>query len=83
MAHLGRDQHVQPCYQQLTSEHLLPVDPRTKEAQDFLYDWLKNWCETHPQTNVVRFTSMFYNFVWIWGSDKRNQNLFTDWGQAL
>lgn len=23
---------------------------------------------------------MFYNFVWIWGSDKRNQNLFTDWG---
>lgn len=63
-----------------TSEHLLPVDPRTKEAQDFLYDWLKNWCETHPQTNVVRFTSMFYNFVWIWGSDKRNQNLFTDWG---
>ena len=63
-----------------TSEHLLPVDPRTKEAQDFLYDWLKNWCETHPRTNVVRFTSMFYNFVWIWGSDKRNQNLFTDWG---
>ena len=63
-----------------TSEHLLPVDPRTKEAQAFLYDWLKNWCETHPQTNVVRFTSMFYNFVWIWGSDKRNQNLFTDWG---
>ena len=49
-----------------TSEHLLPVDPRTKEVQDFLYDWLKNWCETHPQTNVVRFTSMFYNFVWIW-----------------
>ena len=45
-----------------------------------MYDWLKNWCETHPQTNVVRFTSMFYNFVWIWGSDKRNQNLFTDWG---
>ena len=63
-----------------TSEHLLPVDPRTKEAQDFLYDWLKNWCETHPQTNVVRFTSMFYTFVWIWGSDMRNQNLFTDWG---
>ena len=52
-----------------TSEHLLPVDPRTKEAQDFLYDWLKNWCETHPRTNVVRFTSMFYNFVWISGSD--------------
>ena len=63
-----------------TSEHLLPVDPRTAEAQDYLYSWLQTWCESHPQTNVVRFTSMFYNFVWIWGSDDRNRNLFTDWG---
>ena len=23
---------------------------------------------------------MFYNFVWIWGSDVRNRNLYTDWG---
>ena len=63
-----------------TSEHLLPVDPRTAEAQEYLYSWLQAWCESHPQTNVVRFTSMFYNFVWIWGSDDRNRNLFTDWG---
>jgi beta-D-galactosyl-(1->4)-L-rhamnose phosphorylase len=27
----------------------------------------------------VRFTSLFYNFVWIWGSNERNRNLFTDW----
>lgn len=61
-------------------EHLMPVDPRSQEAQDYLYSWLKNWCENHPATTVVRFTSMFYNFVWIWGSDERNRNLFTDWG---
>ena len=61
-------------------EHLMPVDPRSGEAQDYLYGWLKNWCETHPHTTVVRFTSMFYNFVWIWGSSERNRNLFTDWG---
>lgn len=61
-------------------EHLMPVDPRSSEAQDYLYGWLKNWCETHPHTTVVRFTSMFYNFVWIWGSSERNRNLFTDWG---
>ena len=61
-------------------EHLMPVDPRSSEAQDYMYDWLKNWCETHPHTTVVRFTSMFYNFVWIWGSSERNRNLFTDWG---
>ena len=29
---------------------------------------------------MVRFTSLFYNFVWIWGSDERNRSLFTDWG---
>ena len=61
-------------------EHLMPVDPRNGEAQDYLYGWLKNWCETHPHTTVVRFTSMFYNFVWIWGSSERNRSLFTDWG---
>lgn len=63
-----------------TSEHLIPVDPRSPEAQDYLYKWMDNWCKEHPQTNVVRFTSMFYNFVWVWGSDEKNRNLFTDWG---
>lgn len=61
-------------------EHLMPVDPRTKEAQDYLYGWLKKWCEEHPSTTVVRFTSMFYNFVWIWGADERDRSLFSDWG---
>ncbi len=61
-------------------EHLMPVDPRTKEAQDYLYNWLKQWCEEHPATTVVRFTSMFYNFVWMWGEDDRNRNRFSDWG---
>ena len=36
-------------------------------------------CESHPATTVVRFTSLFYNFVWIWGADERCRNLFTDW----
>lgn len=61
-------------------EHLMPIDPRTQEAQDYMYAWMENWCITHPDTTVVRFTSMFYNFVWIWGSSERNRNLFTDWG---
>lgn len=60
-------------------EHLMQIDPRYEEAQDYLLGWMKNWCETHQSTTVVRFTSMFYNFVWIWGSDLRNRHLFTDW----
>ena len=61
-------------------EHLMQVDPRYPETRKYLTDWMENWCKTHPDTTVVRFTSLFYNFVWIWGSDERNRNLFTDWG---
>ena len=60
-------------------EHLMPVDPRSEEAQAYLYQWLDQWCREHPDTTVVRFTSMFYNFVWIWGSSEKNRNLYTDW----
>lgn len=61
-------------------EHLMPVDPRHKETADYLYGWLKTWCEEHPVTTVVRFTSMFYNFAWMWGSSENKRNLFSDWG---
>lgn len=61
-------------------EHLMQIDPRYPETQEYMLGWMKNWCETHPATTVVRFTSMFYNFVWIWGSDLRNRHLFSDWG---
>ncbi len=57
----------------------MPVDPRGKGAREYLYQWLKDWCETHPDTTVVRFTSLFYNFVWIWGSSERNRSLYSDW----
>lgn len=61
-------------------EHLIPVDPRYPEVQNYLKNWLKDWCKSHSDTDVVRFTSMFYNFVWIWGSKEKNRNRFTDWG---
>lgn len=60
-------------------EHLMQIDPRYPETQEYMKNWMRSWCEAHPATTVVRFTSMFYNFVWIWGSNERNQNLFTDW----
>ena len=61
-------------------EHLMQIDPMYPETREYLLGWMKNWCETHPATTVVRFTSLFYNFVWIWGSDENCRNLFTDWG---
>lgn len=61
-------------------EHLMPIDPIHPQTQEYMVSWLENWCQTHPATTVVRFTSMFYNFVWIWGNSQRNRNLFSDWG---
>lgn len=60
-------------------EHLMQIDPRHPETQQYMLDWMKNWCETHPATTVVRFTSMFYNFVWIWGSNEKKRELYSDW----
>ena len=60
-------------------EHLMQIDPRYEETRIYMKQWMKQWCEEHPATTVVRFTSMFYNFVWIWGSDERNRNLYSDW----
>lgn len=61
-------------------EHLMQIDPRYEKTQNYMLKWMQTWCQKHPSTTVVRFTSMFYNFVWIWGSDERNRSLFTDWG---
>jgi len=61
-------------------EHLMQIDPIYEETQNYLLDWMNNWLISHKETTVVRFTSMFYNFAWIWGSDERNRYLFSDWG---
>ena len=63
-----------------TKEHLIPVDPRHEETRAYLLNWLTEWCKAHPATTVVRFTSLFYNFTWIWGSSERKRNVFSDWG---
>ena len=57
----------------------MQIDPVYPETQAYMLEWMTKWCETHPDTTVVRFTSMFYNFVWIWGSDARNRQLYSDW----
>ncbi len=62
-----------------TEEHLMPIDPIYPEAQEYLLRWMDEWCAAHPATGTVRFTSLFYNFVWIWGAHERDRSLFTDW----
>ncbi|MBQ8092707.1 MAG: 1,3-beta-galactosyl-N-acetylhexosamine phosphorylase [Clostridia bacterium] len=62
-----------------TSEHLRQLDPRHPLAWEYLKGWLENWCIENPDTNVVRLTSLFYNFVWIFGDDMRRRSRFVDW----
>jgi len=62
-----------------TSEHLMQLDPRHPAVQEYLLEWLDAWCKEHPKVNVVRFTSLFYNFAFIWGTSPRNRILFSDW----
>ncbi len=61
------------------SEHLMQLDPVHPEARAYLKEWLAVWCESNPKTDVVRFTSLFYNFAWIWGASEQNRYLFMDW----
>ncbi|MDY3032208.1 MAG: 1,3-beta-galactosyl-N-acetylhexosamine phosphorylase [Clostridia bacterium] len=49
-----------------TTEHELTVDPRTEKSQLHLLDRLEKWLESHPKTNVVRFTTFFYCFDLIY-----------------
>lgn len=61
-------------------EHLMPIDPMYEEAQEKILEYLKRWLEEHPHTKVVRFTSLFYNFWWLWGSDPNLKFIVNDWG---
>ncbi len=62
-----------------TTEHLRQLDPRHPAAWEYMQHWLDTWCVENPATNVVRLTSLFYNFVWIFGDDMRNRSRFVDW----
>jgi beta-D-galactosyl-(1->4)-L-rhamnose phosphorylase len=61
-------------------EHLAAVDPMHPETQAVLLAYLEQWLQGHPDTTVVRFTSMFYNFTWFWGDDPNLRYVYSDWG---
>lgn len=61
-------------------EHLMAVEPRYPETQAHLLEILERWLVEHPNTNVVRFTSMFYNFCWFWGDRPSLRFVYSDWG---
>ncbi|MBC2605011.1 1,3-beta-galactosyl-N-acetylhexosamine phosphorylase [Pelagicoccus albus] len=61
-------------------EHLMPIDPIHPEARDQIREYLAKWLADHPNTKVVRLTSMFYNFWWFWGDPAKQRFIVNDWG---
>ena len=61
-------------------DHLAAVDPMHPGTRRMLLAFLAQWLKDHPDTSVVRFTSMFYNFTWFWGDDPNLRYIYSDWG---
>ena len=61
-------------------EHLMSIDPIYPESQEHILRFLEKWLQEHPRTDVVRFTSMFYNFTWFWGDNNDFRYIYSDWG---
>lgn len=61
-------------------EHLMPIEPMYPETQIKMLEYLEQWLKDHPHTKVVRFTSMFYNFFWLWSDNKNKRFIVNDWG---
>jgi len=57
--------------------HQSGVDPRKKATREHIAKFLDKWLETHPGTDVVRFTSMAYQFPII--TNPRHETLYQDW----
>ncbi len=66
--------HITNSWQE---EHRLPLDPRHPEARRHLLEVLESWLDEHPHTDVVRFTTFFYNFDLIYNEKGKERQV--DW----
>lgn len=59
------------------SEHHMPYDPRYPKTRAYILDKLKHWLDEHPDTDVVRITTFFYNFTLIFNDLAKEK--YVDW----
>ncbi|MCP4641095.1 MAG: 1,3-beta-galactosyl-N-acetylhexosamine phosphorylase [bacterium] len=60
-----------------TCPHVVSTEPYHPEARAHLMEFFDQWLEDHPQTNVVRLTTLAYHFVL--DSDRDGVDRFRDW----
>lgn len=57
--------------------HEIPFDVRQAVSGAFAREYLVQWLKDNPDTDVVRFTTFFYHFTLVFGSDAKEK--FVDW----
>lgn len=57
--------------------HQLTFDVRQPKTKRYVMDKLKQWCETHPEIDVVRFTTFFHQFTLTFDDKKREK--YVEW----
>ena len=60
-----------------TRERVRSVDPYYPEVWNYLFEYFDNWLADHPQTTIVRLTSLAYHFNVDFDHDCRD--VFRDW----
>ena len=58
-------------------EHEIPFDIYHEKTRKFVFDTFDKWLKDNPKTDVVRFTTFFYQFMLIF-DDKRREKI-VDW----
>ena len=69
-------------YNHLTNDwgdksHEIPLDIRHPESWEFVKQEFSRWLAAHPEVDVVRFTTFFYQFALVFDQDNREK--FVDW----
>lgn len=58
-------------------EHEIPFDIYHPATRKFVFDTFTQWLDDNPDTDVVRFTTFFYQFTLIF--DPRHREKIVDW----
>ena len=60
-----------------TCEKQLMYDPSFPSTKKYIEEFAAKWCDSHPETNVVRFTTFLYQFTLIF--NEKGKEKYVDW----
>lgn len=59
------------------TEHQMPYDPFYPETREHVLNFLRKWLDEHPDTDVVRITTFFYNFTLVFNDAAKEK--YVEW----